>query len=304
MSGRIISRPFIIAVGAAAALSVAGGYAWHETHRPKVLELYVLDLPGGLGLFIRTPNDKRVLVNGGSNAEVIRHLTDILPFYSRRIDIIMAANPDGKHTAGLIDVLDRYLVDEAVMPAVTSDSLATTSPDPVHRVFIETVDRHNVPVRKVTAGDTIVLDTFGSNSVRLNVLFPAPADQFKYSKASGPEIVMRIDYGSTSVVFMGSVNMKVQKFIAQHHMVPSDIMIFSHSALPANISGELIRAFAPDRIVYSRPIAKTSSKGAAKKGKAQIDSLAGILDDRRFNVKKTGVIKIMSDGSQTRIGQS
>ena len=122
------TKPFIIAaLATAATLAGIGGYAYIESNRPAVLELFIFNTPGNPAIFIRTPNDKRILINGGSNSEIIERISGILPFYSRRIDMVIATNDDPKNTTGLIDVIDRYSVDKVVLPAVSLQSLGLAS---------------------------------------------------------------------------------------------------------------------------------------------------------------------------------
>lgn len=294
MSGMITSKPFAIAAGTMLTLCGVGGYAWHEIHRPKVLEMYVFDLPGAPGILIRTPNDRRILVDGGSNTEVVKRLTDVLPFYLRRIDTVIVTGREGRNVTGLIDILDRYMVSEVVLPAVTLPDLGLSSTtDRIYEIFLETAESHGIPVKKVVAGERIILDDDGSRSVVADILFPVAGDEFKYSKASGPSIVMKVTYGATSIVVMGDASMKIQKLIVENNKLPADVLIFSHSIVASNISRELIRSFIPESVVYSQTVSKPSSKASKK---AAVDPLAGILADHRFNVKGNGVVKMVSDG--------
>lgn len=296
MSTKSISRPLLIAAGTVLALSGIGGYAWHETHRPKILELYVFDLPGTPGIFIRTPNDRRILVDGGANAEIVGRLTDILPFYSRRIDYVIVTDPVGKNVTGLIDILNRYRVGEVVLPGITLETLGLSSTtDQTFAVFSDTINSHSLPTKRVMAGNRLIFDTEGANSVSADVLFPVSADGFKYSKASGPELLMRINYGTTAIVIMGNASLKIQKFAATNDPMPADALIYSHSAIPSNVSRELVNSLAPEYLIFSQTITKTAGK------KVAVDPLAGILNDHRFNVKRTGKVKITSDGVQIKI---
>jgi beta-lactamase superfamily II metal-dependent hydrolase len=108
----------------AIALVAVAIYVWHEWARPTVFELYVFDTPGAPSVFIRTADDTRVVMNGGANSEIVKRLTEALPFYSRRIDRVIATDDDPKHTTGLIEILNRYDVgDPAISYATTSDDI-------------------------------------------------------------------------------------------------------------------------------------------------------------------------------------
>lgn len=332
MAFKINSKPIII--GAATTVLAFGmaGYVWREEHREPLLEIYVFNLKSGSSVFIRTPNDRRILINGGANSEVIRELTTILPFYSRRIDTIIATDADGKDVSGLIDVLERYAVDNVVVPAITSQSLGLASTtDQIYATFLDTVRRLNIPLREVLAGDTIDFGQriggrgMAGQDVSAKILFPATPDAsssansnasaFQYSRASAPEIIMRISYGQTSVMLLGNATTKVQKFIATSSKsiiygdqgsdsngdLRTDVLIVPHGISAGPFSTELMNFIKPDYLIYSQAVNKSSNKSSKKP--AKVDPLYFILGDKRFNTKEKGTIKALSDGISIKITQ-
>jgi len=244
-----------------------------------VLEIYVFDVPGALAVFIRTPGDKRVLINGGANSEIIRHVTDILPFYSRRIDMIVATSDDGKDITGLIDVLNRYDVSRVVSIAASSS--------PIYGEFVKAIGEKGITPEIVGRGDHLELDS----GVVADVLFPVGPNEFAYSNASRPEMVLRIVHGKNSFLLLGKATTKIQKFLVSSGLGTSDVLIVSNN--PAtNLTPVFLAATEPDYLVYSASIKPAKDDRSAL--------LAGILADHRFNVRETGVVKIISDGSTIR----
>lgn len=310
MSGKLASKPMLaLALGTATLVGI-GAYAWRESFRPAILEIAVFDTPGAPAMFIRTPGDKRILVDGGSNAEIVRRLTGELPFYSRRIDMAIVTVPDGRHVTGLVDVLQRYVVDKVVVPAVTLENLGlVSSTDTIYRTLLDAVEELHLPLQPVMAGDRLVLDPGSTTTppVFLDVIFPVSSDRFEYSRASGPEIVFRILFGSTSVVFAGGASPKVQKFIAAQGASGNlsgraDVLVVSHGATATSLSSELLKVLRPSVVVYSRQISGKQVSRLSKNGQSQkSDPLAGFLKDQISNVRDQGKTKITSDGEVIRI---
>jgi hypothetical protein len=83
-------------------------YIFSVSQKPTKFELYVFNTPGNPSIFIRTPQDQRILINGGSNSSIIRYLTSVLPFYSKRIDQVVALSDDKDDVTGLVSVRERY----------------------------------------------------------------------------------------------------------------------------------------------------------------------------------------------------
>ncbi|MDE1975192.1 MAG: hypothetical protein KGI49_01635 [Patescibacteria group bacterium] len=296
------AKPLLILAVCASAVAGVGAYAWLESKRPPILEVYVFDTPGTATIFIRTPADKRILMDGGSNSDIIRKITSILPFYSRRIDKVIATVADGKHVTGLVDVLDRYIVDEVVVPGLTLVDLdIASSTDSIYETFIDTANQKGIALKSAMNGDTLVLDA----STSMEILFPALADDFKYSKASGPELLFRLSSGSTSIVFAGSASPKIQKYVAAD-LKPADVLIVSYNPSPSNMAIQLTEKSRPDYLIYSKQITSTvriPKASVASSEKEVQDPTAGIPYNNRFNIRGTGAVKIESDGVTVRVSK-
>ncbi len=284
MKGEILSKPFVVGAAALAVASGLGGYVWREEHRPPVLEIYVFSMSSGFSMFIRTPDDKRVLIDGGSNSEVVRHLSKILPFYSRYIDMIVNTVPDYKHVSGLISVIDRYKV-ERVLGVSSFDFSSST--DPAYMVYKDLIEDKGLEMKEAWSGDSISL-----GSVVLDFVFPLPPGKFEYSKASAPEVLFSISHGSKKFFYLGDATTKVQRALITSD---ADILIVPHSAGPDSLLPALMNTLSPDHLVYSRSI----TREPASKNK-KTDPLYFLLEEDRFNVKK-GTVKIVSDGDKVTL---
>ncbi|MEK7641837.1 MAG: hypothetical protein AAB365_02475 [Patescibacteria group bacterium] len=298
MPAKLSSKPVIIASVATVAASVLGGYIWHEEHRPSIAEAYVFALKSGRSTLIRTPDDHRILIDGGANSEVIRHLSSVLPFYSRRLDAVIATNTDGKNVSGLVDILERYQVDRVYIPAVTVSSLGiSTSTHLAYQVFIDTIESKSIELKELVVGDTVFL-----GDVAIEVLFPVSEDSFVYSRASAPELVLKISYGNSSILMMNGVSIKIQKHIASHiQMKGGDVLVVSHSAAPAAVAYDLVSEVQPKFLVYSKTPSKSVGRTLSSVSKKIVDPLAGILEKDRFNLKEVGTVRISMDGEDAEI---
>ena len=106
--------------------SCLGLYVYKWEYRKLFLEIYFFSLERGRAIFIRTPQNKTILIGGGQNSEVIRGITKVLPFYSRKIDLVIAPAATPAQIGGLIEVIERYEIDEIVFPKIMSTSTVFT----------------------------------------------------------------------------------------------------------------------------------------------------------------------------------
>jgi competence protein ComEC len=87
------------------------------------LHVAFLDVGQGDAILIETPAGHRLLVDGGpSPAALLAALGRYLPFWDRRIDMILLSHPHEDHLRGLLSVLQRYRVRQVIASDVSHDS--------------------------------------------------------------------------------------------------------------------------------------------------------------------------------------
>lgn len=304
-----IPKPVLLGLAASGALAALSAYAVHELSHPPLLEIHIFALKSGNSLFIRTPDDHRIIIGGGANSEVIRSLTRILPFYDRHIDTVIVPDTDPKQVTGLIDVIDRYAVSQIYVPAFTLENVGVASTtDIAYQTFIEDARVRNVPVVSIRAGDELVLgggDTTGTEDeahgmtfeiTKIKFFFPIQPSVFEYSKASSPRILFRISFGNTHFMYSGDASKKIQKFISVyehmslnntsiHPRLDSDVLITSNAASSADMSPEFLRAVHPKTLIYS----KIADRVAYKKDTRPLRSKAA--SSSTLNLTKKSITK-------------
>lgn len=276
-----VAKPLVLTVAATVVIGITGSYIWRQEHRPAILEVYIFSLKSGRSMFVRTPLDERLLIDGGSNSEVIARLTEIMPFYSRRIDAVIATRKDAGSTGGLVDVLGRYAVHRAYVPDTASSS------DQTYDSFVTALSEADLAPVPLAAGQSLPL----RGGVDFTVLFPAKSSHFPYTRASAPEVLFTIRFGQTAVTFLGNATAKVQKFLASSSRPEKvDAVVVSGSAFSSNMSRVLLDMLRPAYIIYSR------ARTAVRHGPAE-----DLPIPFKVNIREKGTVKITSDGARLTV---
>ena len=87
-------------------------YIYYQKSSNGYLKIHFLSVGQGDSALITSPSNKNILVDGGPNNDLIRELGKFLPFFERRIDLIILSHPDSDHLFGLIEVLKRYEIEK------------------------------------------------------------------------------------------------------------------------------------------------------------------------------------------------
>src|SRR4029079_11199660 len=75
------------------------------------LHLVALDVGQGDAILVVSPSGSTMLIDGGPDPDLLlRRLGERLPWWHRRIDILILTHPHEDHVAGLVPALERYEV--------------------------------------------------------------------------------------------------------------------------------------------------------------------------------------------------
>ena len=115
------------------------------------LTVEVFDVGQGDAIFIRTPDGQKLLVDGGPDGQVIeQELGEALPFWDRKLDMVLLTHPDSDHLSGLLSVVERYDVERVAAAPIDADTGLAAA-------WQDLVDEKGVPYEEVAAGGWIDL---------------------------------------------------------------------------------------------------------------------------------------------------
>jgi competence protein ComEC len=159
------------------------------------LVVYFLDVGQGDATLIRIPNGNDILIDGGPDNTLIQKLGQYLPFYDRTIETIILTHPDSDHITGLVEVINRYDVEEIITTGVLHDT-------DVYELFLELVDDKNINTKIIDSPQVIDL----GGGVNFNIFVPNKSfDGINVSDINNTSIAGKIIYASTSVMFTGDL---------------------------------------------------------------------------------------------------
>lgn len=215
-------------------LSGLGAYIYSWEYRKPLLEIHFFSLNKGRSIFIRTPQNKTILIGGGQNSEVIREITKVNPFYSRKIDTIITPSATPAQIGGLIEVISRYEVGEIIMPKLMATSTVLTQ-------LMKEINKKKIHIKEVERGDEVKIE----ESLKFKILFPY--DGFKFNKTNFPELGLALLYKDTTAYLMGNLSKTVQKDILKNTEISKgeNIIEFYNSMADGKVSTELLEAIDP-----------------------------------------------------------
>jgi len=202
------------------------------------LKLCFLDVGQGDAALIRTPYGQNILIDGGPDKRILEELAACLPWFERRVDLVVLTHQHDDHLGGLLEVFDRYQIDNVIYSSASgSPALA----DAWQRALIS----EGAETEKPSLRERVV---FGP-SCELKIINPA----YFYSGKDLNEysLVSILDCGRR-IVFMGDAGKPVEDWLLKNepNLSADGLKVGHHGSLSA--SGEdFLKAVGPTWAVIS-----------------------------------------------------
>ncbi len=242
------------------------------------LHITFLDVGAGEAVLIQTPRGRQVLVDGGADgAQTLAQIGRQLPFWDRRLDMIVLTSPDKDRLPGLVAVLNRYQVSSVITGGETSSNEYYVEWE---RLLIEReADEISAGTFVAQAGDQWILD----EDIVLDVIWPLPAEP-------GP-LVLQVVYGNTRVLLPGDATTLVEeKLVAQYGQnLSSAVLLIPRQGANTAATPDFLQAVNPEVVVVTgdEPV---SSYVLARLGELPL-----------YRTAKHGNVDIMLSGTSFRV---
>lgn len=249
----------------------------------STLDVHFVDVGQGDAIYGRLPSGEDFLIDGGPDNKVLSELGEVMPFWDREINLVVASHNHADHIRGLIDVLEKYQVKEIWLTGATHNTKT-------YEKFRQTIDNEkDALVKKVKAGDEREL-----GMAKIRVLFPIESkDSLAPDDQHDATIVTRLSYGEVDYLFTGDLNEGHEQEIlnSSFGILNSEIFKVPHHGSATGLLEEFLDAVKPKYAVIQ--------VGANNQFGHPAPSIIRKLDDRLipyFRTDQNGRVEISTDG--------
>ncbi len=166
-----------------------------EVPEGNELQIHVIDVGQGDAILIRTP-EGNLLIDAGDNIEryeqTLKNYLDALGIQT--LDYFILTHPHADHIGGADVIFANYTVKEVIMP----DKEATSK---VYETVLDAIEQKDIDL---TLAEPDM--TFSLGALQCRILAP----QKSYSDANDASVVIRMTYGSVSMMFTGDAEGNMQ----------------------------------------------------------------------------------------------
>lgn len=218
--------------------------SWAASQPDNQLHIAFLNVGQGDATFIQTPSGHQILIDGGFYPSVLDdQLGRQMPFWDKRIDLVIATHPDADHVSGLVNVFEHYQVDqlltdgEGMGESVIYDAVLTAAAD------------NGATIRPALAGEVIDL----GDGVMLEVLHPG--SELDLENRNENSVSMRLVYKDFTYLFTGDAEQMAEKeMLANGRSLQATVFKAGHHGSNSSSSAAFLAAVQPHMIIISSGI--------------------------------------------------
>lgn len=196
------------------------------------LKLYFIDVGQGDSTLIITPQNKKILIDGGEGKNDVL-LPYLLDRRIKKVDYIIISHFDSDHCNGLINVIEQIKVKNIVISRQAQESEE-------YKNILEIVKKKNIKVIVVKEKDNMEIEK------GLNIEILNPAKQLEFQDLNNNSIVAKMTYKNFSVLFTGDIEKAEQNLVNKYKdKLKSTILKVSHHGSKTSTSEEFLKYVEP-----------------------------------------------------------
>jgi competence protein ComEC len=264
------------------------------------LHIVFCNVGQGDAAYVRFADGRDILIDGGPDtSSVLSCLGRHMPFWDRKIDIVVLSHPQKDHMEGLSSVFMRYDVGYFIRGNVDSASSGFAK-------LMSLVKNKNINVQYVTRGDVITID-----STSLSVLWPSQeqlalaksheaSDVSEGSNVLGATdaqlndfcVVLALKYGTFDALFPGDADSHVEAKYdkLQAFDSPVEILKVPHHGSKTGMTKDFVEWVRPAVSIIS--VGKNSYGHPSEEAVNMLQS----VNSRIYRTDEKSDIEVISDG--------
>ena len=256
------------------------------------LHIVFCDVGQGDAIYVRFPDSRDMLIDGGPNNRVLACLGRHMPFWDRELDLVVLTHPQRDHLQGLLAVFNSYGVNYFLRSNVANNTEG-------YEKLVATIAEKKIAEKFALRGERVDIGTSS-----LSVLWPsdrlmarATGDKVLGAATAGNindfSLVLWLRYGNFDALLTGDADSRVEGDYIGQQLADDRVELLKvpHHGSKTGMTENLVRWLQPEIAVVS--VGKNSYGHPAK----EILQMLADSDIRLLRTDVDGEVEVVSDGS-------
>lgn len=157
-----------------------------------------------------------------------------------KFDLVVATHPHRDHIGQMEDVINEFKIDKFLMSKCNDKDVSIT---PSYKAMLKALDKKNINVQFVKPYQEYYFE-----DIKITILAPLKI----YDKINNNSVVLRLEFGNHSFIFMGDAEKEAENDIVKNHQnLRSTVLKIGHHGSKTSTSQIFLDAIAPKYAVIS-----------------------------------------------------
>lgn len=197
---------------------------------PNEMKVHYINVGQGDSIFIQTPNNKHILIDGGRPKYGKKVVSYLKKQQVKKLDLIIATHPDFDHIGGLVDVMKNFEVKQIIDSGKVHHTKAYVR-------YLNEVHKQDSLFNIASAKDSIEIDP----DLQLKIL----NTHEKGKNNNQSSIVFKMIYNEMRFLFMGDLDRKHEEKLMKKFDIEADIIKIAHHGSKTSSSLEFLKEVNP-----------------------------------------------------------
>jgi competence protein ComEC len=204
------------------------------------LHIVACDVGQGDAVLVQRNSDQ-ILIDGGPDGKVLDCLGRHMPFFDRKIELVILTHPDSDHSAGIVQVFKTYRVESIMTNDLSNPKFGT---EVVQALRTE-----------VGSEGSLVIYPYNLPTIRLGMIYldvVHPSRDFSDSKTNNYSIVTVLRYNNFEALLTGDIEDGVSDLVSESPRIPDvDYIKIPHHGSKNGLSEKLLQISKPETAIIS-----------------------------------------------------
>jgi competence protein ComEC len=204
------------------------------------LEVVFFDVGQGDSILIKKGSDQ-ILIDGGSSSQIIlEKIGKKIPFWDRKIELMIATHPDHDHIGGLLGVMKNYKVEKIIDNSRENESEA-------FRKYLELINEKNIERLRGESGMNIKI-----GKANFEIFYPQAILENNSKDSNADSILGKLKYGKSAFLLTGDFPTKKEEVLFEGNFdISADILKIPHHGSKYSTSDEFLEKINPKEAIIS-----------------------------------------------------
>lgn len=196
----------------------------------QLLEVHFIDVGQGDSIYIKTPENKHILIDGGppeAGKDVVTYLTEQ---GAHSIDLLIATHPHYDHIGGLIEVIEQIPIKQIVHTGIMH-------PTKTYFLYMYQIWKQALPVYIPVADEFI----FQEKNLTIQVL----NSEQKHASINNASLAIKLNYKNINYLLLGDLEREAEDKLKQTTSLRADIVKIAHHGSKTSSSYEFLQEIHP-----------------------------------------------------------